>query len=160
VGKDTLAVTCSRSALRQWLNDPEVTTVKSFNQNPSDVVELAAPFTLKRRGVEAKLILDSKDHAQQPKPDPALIKAVARAHALNRKLMTGEVKSIRALAETTGLTRPYVKRLIKLAFLAPDIVEAILAGRQPVDLTTQQLTKFSKIPGSWVEQRIAFGFTD
>ena len=160
LGKDTLTVTCFRAALRQWLVDPEVTAAKSSIQNPDDIVELAVPFTLKRRGVEAKLILDSDDHTQPPNLDPALIKAVARAHAWNRKLMTGEVNSIRALAGTTGLTRPYVKRLLKLAFLSPEIVETILAGRQPVDLTAQRLTRLSKLPRNWEEQRTALKFTD
>ena len=160
VGVKTLTVTCSREAFRQWLLEPDIEATDSSKPLPDDAIELTIPFTLKRRGVEAKLILDSDDHAQPPNLDPALIKAVARAYVWNRKLMTGEVKSIRALAGTTGLTRPYVKRLLKLAFLSPDIIEMILTGRQPVDLTTQRLTKFSKIPGSWAEQRIAFGVTD
>jgi len=160
VGKDALTVTCSRTALRQWLIDPDKEAADSSKPYPDDAIELTVPFTLKRRGIEAKLILDSDDHTRPPNRDPALIKAVARAYAWNKKLITGEVKSIRALAETTGLTRPYVKRLLKLAFLSPEIVETILAGRQPVDLTTQRLTRFSRIPGSWAEQRIAFGFTD
>lgn len=160
VGTKTLTVTCPRLALRQWLIDPKVTTAKLSNQNPSDVVELAVPFTLKRRGVEAKLILDGDANAQRLKPDPALIKAVARAYVWNQKLMTGEIKSIRALAQTTGLTRPYVKRLLKLAFLSPDIVQAILAGRQPVDLTAQRLTRLSKLPCSWKEQRVVLDFVN
>ncbi len=158
LGRNTLNVSCLRSALRQWLIDPDTEASSSTNLSPNDSIQLAVSFTLKRRGVEAKLILSSDDHARSSKPDPALIKAVARAHAWNRKLMSGEVKSIRALAETTGLTRPYVKRLLKLAFLAPDIIQAILAGCQPVDLTTQRLTRNLKIPGDWKEQRVALGF--
>ena len=158
VGKDALTVTCSRSALRQWLIDPEVTTVESSSQNPSDVLELAAPFTLKRRGVEAKLILDSDILSRSPKVDTALIKVIAKAFVWNRLLIRGEVSSMREIAKRTGHTPPYVRRLFRLVFLAPDIVEAILAGHQPVELTAQRLTRFPEIPRDWASQRHALGF--
>jgi hypothetical protein len=55
----------------------------------------------------------------------------------------------------TGTVR-YVSRLIRLAFLAPDIVESIVAGRQPSDLTTQALTRRTAIPLEWRSQKFAF----
>jgi site-specific DNA recombinase len=45
-----------------------------------------------------------------------------------------------------------------LAFLAPDIVEAILAGTQPVDLTAETLARRADLPRSWSEQKSLFGF--
>ena len=123
-----LTVTCSREALRQWLLYPKAAAINPSGQPPSDAIELTVPFTLKRRGVEAKLILDNGDHAQPPNPDPALIKAIAKAYAWNQKLMSGETKSIRALAKEIGVTKRYICKLLPLAFLAPDIVEAILEG--------------------------------
>ncbi|NQU58461.1 MAG: recombinase family protein [Rhodospirillales bacterium] len=158
LGTKTLTVACSRAALRQWLIDPEVTTVKSSSQNSSDVVELAAPFTLKRRGVEAKLILDPDVLGRRPKVDSALIKVIAKAFAWNKLLIRGEVSSMREIAKRTGLTPPYVRRLFKLAFLAPDIVEAVLAGHQPVDLTAQKLTRFPEISRDWASQRHVLSF--
>jgi hypothetical protein len=45
------------------------------------------------------------------------------------------------------------RRIILLGFLAPDIVEAILAGRQPVELTVSRLKRIGDLPVSWAEQR-------
>lgn len=53
---------------------------------------------------------------------------------------------------------PYAARLIRLNFLAPDIVVAILTGRQPVALTARQLMADSRLPLAWTEQRKALGF--
>ena len=158
VGTKTLTVTCSCSALRQWLIDPGATATEKSKQIPNDAIELTVPFTLKRRGVEAKLVLEPDAPRRNPKIDPALIKVIAKAFAWNKLLIRGDVSSMREIAKRTGFTPPYVRRLFKLAFLAPDIVEAILAGHQPVDLTTQKLTRFPEIPRDWSSQRHALGF--
>jgi hypothetical protein len=67
----------------------------------------------------------------------------------------GEWVALELIGRTTPL---YVARLIPLAFLAPDIVEKILSGAQPVDLTTDELTKRIDLPLDWAEQRGALGF--
>jgi site-specific DNA recombinase len=63
---------------------------------------------------------------------------------------------MRSLARQTGLTPHYVRNVFACAFLAPDIVEAILEGRQPLTLKFENLYKH--IPLSWAEQRRQFGF--
>jgi hypothetical protein len=155
-----LTVTCSRASLRQWLIDPKADEAKPPTRYPNDVIELAVPFTLKRRGVEAKLIIDNGDHALLSNLDPALIKAVARARIWNQRLISGKMTSLRAIAKSESVTHPYVKRLIKLAFLAPDIVETILAGRQPVDLTAERLTRLVDLPDRWDQQRRLLGLSN
>ena len=60
------------------------------------------------------------------------------------------------LANQAGLNERYVSRILECAFLAPDIVEAILAGRQPSGLTVRKL--WNKLPMDWVEQRKHLGF--
>jgi site-specific DNA recombinase len=87
---------------------------------------------------------------------PALIKAVARGHAGYEKLLAGKVVDIKSLADETGLTPHYVRNVFACAFLAPDIVEAILEGRQPIALKFENLYKH--IPLSRVDQRQQFGF--
>jgi len=57
----------------------------------------------------------------------------------------------RAIAKQTGLDGSYVRRILRFAFLAPDIVESILDGRQPHELTLAKLSR--KLPMSWAEQR-------
>jgi hypothetical protein len=74
-------------------------------------------------------------------PRPALIKAVVKGHAWHRKVLDGEVADMRSLALQVGLTPHYVRNVFTCAFLAPDIVEAILEGRQPLALKFAHLYK-------------------
>jgi hypothetical protein len=91
-------------------------------------------------------------------PDPALIKAIARAHRFNEQLVNGKVAKFGDLARGEELHRSYVSQLLRLAYLAPDITTAILEGRQPEDLSTTKLIEHPDLPLSWRGQRRVFGF--
>ena len=91
-----------------------------------------------------------------PRPSASLVNNVVRAHKWKEKLFSGEALSVRAIAEEEGLTERPVARILRLAFLAPDIVEAILEGRQPSDLELQRLLQ--GLPLTWAEQRELAGF--
>ncbi|RZJ45398.1 MAG: recombinase family protein [Brevundimonas sp.] len=84
--------------------------------------------------------------------DPAFAAAITRAEAWKNKLMTGEVATVEQLAKAEHITAPYASRLVRLAFLAPDLKAAILDGRQPRDLTLQ-LVSTQDIPLDWDDQR-------
>ena len=90
-------------------------------------------------------------HHQASRCDPALIKAIARGRAWFEELATGRARSLQELADRDGIARRYIRRLIDLAFLSPQLVEAILQGRQPVELTATRLTELD-LPLSWTEQ--------
>ncbi len=62
------------------------------------------------------------------------------------------------LARQYRVDRDDVGKALKLAFLAPDIVQAIIEGRQPVDLTAARLMRLSNLPASWEDQRRLLGF--
>jgi len=83
------------------------------------------------------------------------LKAVARAHRWFDELSTGKAKSLAQIAKHEGLGVRYVGRLIRLAFLAPDIVESIMRGRQPMNLTAEALTRRVEIPFEWRSQKEA-----
>src|SRR5438552_7165812 len=125
-----------------------------LSENPSDSpIELTTPVAFRRRGVETRLVLAavaSQNH--RSKCDPTLIKAIARGRAWFEELAAGRARSLRELAERDGITRRYVRRLVDLAFLSPELVEAILQGRQPVELTATRLTELD-LPLDWTEQR-------
>src|SRR5439155_625408 len=70
---------------------------------------------------------------------PTLIQAIVRGRAWFEELAAGRARSLRELAERDGITRRYVRRLVDLAFLSPELVEVILQGRQPVELTATRL---------------------
>ena len=56
------------------------------------------------------------------------------------------------------MSRSYFTRLVRLSYLAPDIAQAILDGRQPRDLTADKLLAHSRLPLAWHDQRVALGF--
>ena len=83
-----------------------------------------------------------------------MIKALARAFHWQELVDSGKYASISDLAEALGLDRSYVSRIMRLALLAPDIVEAIVQGREPSGLSLKRLVK--GMPMGWEEQREGF----
>jgi site-specific DNA recombinase len=117
------------------------------------------PMRIKRRGCEMRLALEgASNDTATPKPDAALVKAVVRGHRWFDDLASGRAQSLTAIAQAKGCSDRYVSHLIPLAFLAPEIVEAILAGTQPVDLTAEKLIKRADLPLRWAEQKALLGF--
>jgi hypothetical protein len=86
----------------------------------------------------------------------SLVLALARAHRWSRMLERGEVTSINELAAQQGVDPSLIGRTLRLATLAPDITQAILAGQEPYGLSIRQLTK--ELPTLWGEQREYYGF--
>ncbi len=115
------------------------------------------PMQVKRRGVEMRLVIDGPGPAAA-KADPALLKAIARARGWFDDLVAGRAPSLSALAYRDGITDRYVGHLLPLAFLAPEIVAAIAAGRHPIGLTAEALVKRIELPLAWSEQKAVLGF--
>lgn len=101
-------------------------------------------------------LADGRGTLSERHPKVALIKAVARAHGWYEKVLQGKALDMRSLARQAGLTERYIGKVFACALLAPDIIESILEGRQPPDLTFEKLCH--GIPLSWAEQRSKFGF--
>jgi site-specific DNA recombinase len=93
-----------------------------------------------------------------PKPDARLIKLLLRVRRFNATLAQGGGVSFAALAEREGVSRSYFTRLVRLSYLAPDIAQAILNGRQPPDLAAEKLLQNSRLPLAWHDQRTLLGF--
>ena len=92
------------------------------------------------------------------KPDARLIKLLLRARRFNATLVNSEGVPFAALAEREGVSRSYFTRLVRLSYLAPDITQAILDGRQPRDLTAEKLLAHSRLPLAWHDQLTVLGF--
>ena len=125
-----------------------------------DTLTIRIPIRLKRRGGR-KLIMTPEGAvvpARKPSRDEALVKALVRAHRWRRRIESGQAKSITDLAEQEGVTVAYVCRLLPLACLAPDIVEAILDGRQPKGLRLSEM--LGNGPLVWNAQRETWGFSN
>lgn len=121
-------------------------------------LRLEVKAILKRCGGELCLILASDSGEAIPfHPRPSLIKIVVRAHDWYQRIVRGEFSGAWSIARATGLDERYVRRILQCAFLAPDIVESIVDGRQPVQLTFDKFRY--PIPAEWPAQHQVLGFS-
>ena len=125
--------------------------------NDDEIELLSVPVWLRRSGREIRMVINGTD-SFAAKPDARLIRLLLRARRFNATLAQGEGVSFAALAEREGVSRSYFTRLLRLSYLAPDITQAILDGRQPSDLTAEKLLEHSRLPLAWLDQRIVLGF--
>jgi site-specific DNA recombinase len=114
------------------------------------------PMTIRRRGVEMRLLVEG-NRAPARRADAALLKAVARARQWSEDLLAGRAQSVVEIAKRERVSSRYVRRLLRLAFLAPEIVEAIAAGDQPPTLTAEDLAERIDLPLLWTAQAKAVG---
>jgi hypothetical protein len=148
---DRIEIKLSKTALLNQLGF-EV----KVNEDP-EMVSLELPMNIQRRGVEAKLIIPSLVN-NPPSFDAPLVRTIALAYAWFEQVTGGRVVSLQDLATREGLPASEVSRLLPLALLPPDVVAAIMTGRQPPQLTAERLKRLSGLPLAWRDQRAALGF--
>jgi DNA invertase Pin-like site-specific DNA recombinase len=154
VHEGSVEIQINRAKLRAQLLAPNRTdpqaqdAMDDFKQQP---ISLTIETKLKRCGGEMRLVIPSSSAGPAPgNAVPALIKAISRAHEWVRQIVAGQYKDQRAIAVATGLNERYVSRIIQSAFLAPEIVEAIVKGRQAPEMTLATL--LDEVPLSWAKQ--------
>ena len=165
VAERWLDVTLRRQSLRAVLLGAPPTQgaanrsrkARAHEHDEEDLLHLRIEATLQRSGSQTRLVVAPDAADERPaRRDESLIKAVARGYAWYERLVSGEVNSLRAIADELRVNERYVSRIFRCAFLAPDIVKAILEGRQPPELTVEKLRLGA--PLLWTEQRNSFGF--
>jgi site-specific DNA recombinase len=114
-------------------------------------VTINAPFALRRRGVEGKIIVGDRE----PQSDRTMLRALAQAHAWVADLRKG--RPLGDIAASTGHSESYIRTRAQLAYLAPAIQGAILDGRQPADLTLERIIR-KPVPLDWDIQARLYGF--
>ncbi len=145
---DAVRLCCLRAGARAVLDVPD-----KHDPIDDESYEMIIPIKLRNRGSQLKLVTTAPGTTAPREPDPALVKAIARAHDWFRQLRTGAASSVRQIAESEGVTGSYITRILRLAFLPPDIVQAIVEGRHPIELTADRLTLHENIALDWVVQR-------
>ena len=113
-------------------------------------VERLVPHLVRQRGVEMRLVLEGGLAAVRKAP--ALLKVVARARCWFHDLVQGRAGSAREMAQRLRVDVRYVQRVLRLAMLAPSIVEAIAAGHQGAGLTVDGLAEHCPLLLRWSEQ--------
>ena len=116
------------------------------------------PLCIRRRGVESKVIIPGVTRPRAP--DAELVKVVSDARAWFERLAEGKAETIKDIAQADDVDPGDISRFIPLAFLGPDIVEAILGGKQPIELTAEKLKRLRHMPFSWKDQQEFLGFSD
>jgi hypothetical protein len=147
---DRIGITLTRASLVSQVEDSAVLDDElTFTRE--------VPLRIKRRGVEMRLVIEG-ERAAPTRADPTLLKEIKRAHRCFDALLVGRA-SIAELAEREGVDDRYVSTVLPLAFLAPDIVEAIVAGTQPTELNATTLVRRVDLALDWVDQKRQLGFS-
>jgi hypothetical protein len=115
------------------------------------------PMTFRRRGGKAVIVLPDGSRAIERREaliDNAMVKLLARGHRWHRKLFDGTHASIEDMAKSENISPSFVSRILRLAYLSPTIVEAILDGKYPAQLTMKDLME--PFPMEWSMQEKIF----
>ena len=116
-------------------------------------VTVTVPFAIRKRGGR-KLVITPDGTTAVPTPrarvDSALLKALARGFRWRKLLETGDYGTVGEIAEAENINPSYVSRVLRMTLLAPEIVEAILAGKQPEGLTMARAMQ--PLPWEWERQ--------
>jgi len=118
---------------------------------------LMVPARLRRTGLETRLLIDGAGGGPRRTPDHSLCRLLAQAYRYNALVMRGGGKTMAELAAEAGVTSSWFTRILRLSFLAPEVVKAILRDRHPIELTAKRLAKDSRLPTAWDEQHALFG---
>ncbi|MBN4046526.1 recombinase family protein [bacterium AH-315-P15] len=148
VHKTQIQIDVVLASLCMLLNLPKPNT-------SSEVITLTIEAELKRAGIGKRLILT--DGLEVPEPDEALIALVLRAIRIRDRLLGDTTLSLKEIAAEEGVVSSYITRLLRIGFLAPSIIEAILEGKEPPGLTASSLAHIKHLPASWDEQRTHLG---
>jgi len=118
-----------------------------------ETVTLHVPFHIVKRGGRKEMQLPDRVRPERT-ADNTLVKALARAFRWKRMLEGGEFATIAELAEREGIASSYMTRVLRVTLLAPDIVEAILAGKQGPEVTL--VSVLERFPTEWKDQLMHF----
>ena len=120
----------------------------------ADGLAVSIPVTLKHR--QGAVIIEPLGETKVAgRIDRALVRGMALATSWASRLASGEASSLKAIAGSEGYCEHYAARLLPLAWLAPDLVELILQGRQPPTISLGALTR-KPLPIIWEAQREMF----
>jgi site-specific DNA recombinase len=160
VRSDSLEITIRRRQFIDFLAGQPInpTTHDQLPSNESDdVLTLMVPARLKRVGREMRMLVENSD--DQTAADPSLLRIIARAHDIQERLIQNTDLTVHDIAREEGVSGAYVYILLRLPSLAPDIVTAIINGRNPPQLTAKKLMRLTpQLPIDWAQQRQMLGF--
>ena len=119
--------------------------------NTPNTIRVVIPLTIRKRNGRPKILPpENVDAAEARAQDPHVLRATARAWGWRRKLETGEAATITDIAQAEGVTVSFVSRLLRLAYLSPDVLQMLVTERRPCAVSIEALAKAATLP--WAEQ--------
>jgi hypothetical protein len=125
--------------------------IMTFTANGA-ATEIRMAATIARKGAELKLVVGQSPDDTRREPDPVLLKLITLAHVARRAKLAGSEDAL-----VSRYSKAHLQQLLRISWLAPDIIAAIADGRQPPTLTGRRLLRATNIPLSWAAQRKLFG---
>jgi site-specific DNA recombinase len=158
---DRVEITIRRGFLVQLLRAAQSVELGMQGGKPSaasnDILTLTVKARLQRVGREMRMLVENSD--DQTNADPGLLRIVARAHDIQARLTQDTELTMHIIARKERVSANYVYRLLRIPSLAPDIITAIINGKNPPHLTAKKLMRLTpQIPVGWAEQRKLLGF--
>ncbi len=133
-----------------------VAKAKPSEPDDQHLIRLVVPARLQRAGHEMKFVVEGVENDRGA--DPALLRLLTRAHGLARRIANNPSSTLEDISAQERMGAPYAARLMRLNYLAPEIVIAILNGRQPEGVTATKLIADTRLPLDWSEQCREMGF--
>ena len=162
VGSSGIDIRVSRAGLADLLarKTPDLAKPRGGEtKSAADVLTLKVPARLKRVGREMRMLVENP--ADQTPADRGLLRIIARAHDIQLRLMQNVDLTVHEVASEQHVSAAYVYSVLRLSVLAPDIVNSIVNGRNPPQLTAKKLMRLSPhLPIDWTEQRQLLGFRE
>lgn len=149
-----LAVTVARDRAQASISARALLALAGIECDSDTRLALSLATTTTSYGHEQRLRLDPPS-SQTTAKDARLVELVARGFAARDQLLGMDTAQVRAMPTTQYR---HLERIARLAYLAPDIVRAVMEGRQPKSLNARMLARLGSLPLSWFEQRAMLGF--
>ena len=154
VSRSIVSIALNRAAVIDALIESGARMEQESADDDAPPLKIDVPAQPLRCGKQVRLIVGDVS-SENRSPDPKLIRLIANAHRWFEDLRTGRAKTIAEIAARDRQQVSHVSRTLPLAFLAPDIVEMILDGRQPPTLMVERLkARRQPVPMDWGEQRV------
>lgn len=118
--------------------------------NEPGTIRVFIPLTFKKRNGRPKILPpENVERLVERRQDPHVLRAIGRAWGWRRRLESGEVSTLAEIAEKENLHLSFVSRFIRLAYLSPDVLHALVIERRPCPVKLEELADSVKLP--WVE---------
>jgi hypothetical protein len=159
VQRETVEIAIRPAAIPEIVSpdfDPKA-SAETAGDGSNIILSIAA--RLKRVGMETKLLIEGAGIGPRREPDRSMLRLLAQAHRYREMLLTAQGKTMSQLAEEASVGRPYFCRVVRLGFLAPQIVQAILRGHHPLEFNAKRLSHHTKLPNARQEQMIQLGIS-